>query len=74
MQLAYSPQAKGRVERRNGLLQDRLVKEMRLAGISDLETANEFLEKNFLPQLNQRFWMKPAQPADVHRSAPWNLD
>jgi transposase len=74
LQLAYSPQAKGRVERRNGLLQDRLVKEMRLAGISDLETANEFLEKNFLPLLNQRFWMKPAQPADVHRSAPWNLN
>ena len=74
LQLAYSPQAKGRVERRNGLLQDRLVKEMRLAGLSDLEAANEFLEKNFLPQLNQRFWMKPAQPADVHRAAPWNLN
>lgn len=74
LQLAYSPQAKGRVERRNGLLQDRLVKELRLAGISDLERANEFLEKNFLPLLNQRFWMKPAQPADVHRSAPWNLN
>lgn len=67
LHLAYSPQAKGRVERRNGLLQDRLVKEMRLAGISELEAANEFLEKKFLPQLNHRFWMKPAESADVHR-------
>lgn len=74
LQLAYSPQAKGRVERRNGLLQDRLVKEMRLAGISDLEAANEFLERTFLPQLNQRFWMKPAQSADVHRAVPARLN
>lgn len=74
LQLAYSPQAKGRVERRNGVLQDRLVKEMRLAGISDLEAANEFLEKTFLPQLNQRFWMKPAQPADAHRAIPIHLN
>ena len=64
---AFSPQAKGRVERRNGLFQDRLVKEMRLAGISDLESANRFLEEQFLPELNRRFWVKPAQPADVHR-------
>src|SRR5512138_1689895 len=70
---AFSPQAKGRVERRNGLCQDRLVKEMRLAGIKDLEAANGFLEKEFLPQLNQRFCVKPAQPADVHRAAPRNL-
>lgn len=73
LQLAYSPQAKGRVERRNGLLQDRLVKEMRLAGISDLEQANDFLEKQFLARLNQRFWMKPAQSADVHRPVPGKL-
>jgi molybdenum-dependent DNA-binding transcriptional regulator ModE len=74
LELAYSPQAKGRVERRNALLQDRLVKEMRLAGISDLKGGNEFLEKKFLPQLNQRFWMKPAQSANVHRPVPWNLN
>lgn len=71
--LAYSPQAKGRVERRNGLLQDRLVKEMRLAGISDLEAANEFLEKKFLLQLNRKFCVVPAQQADVHRSVPRGL-
>jgi len=71
--LASSPQAKGRVERRNGLLQDRLVKELRLAGISDLERANRFLEGTFLPELNRRFWVKPAQEADAHRAAPRNL-
>ena len=49
--LANSPQAKGRVERCNGVLQDRLVKELRLAGISDIDAANDFLAKKFLPQL-----------------------
>jgi transposase len=71
---AFSPQAKGRVERRNGLLQDRLVKELRLAGIRDQESANQFLEAQFLPQLNRRFWVKPAQSADVHREVPRHLD
>ena len=42
--LAHSPQAKGRVERMNGTLQDRLVKELRLAGIGDLASANRFLD------------------------------
>jgi hypothetical protein len=70
---AYSPQAKGRVERRNGVFQDRLVKEMRLAGISNLEAANRFLEEKFLPDLNRRFWVKPAEPADVHRAVPRHL-
>jgi hypothetical protein len=73
IELAYSPQAKGRVERRNGLFQDRLVKEMRLAGISELEPANRFLETQFLPELNRRFWVKPAQEADAHRPVPRDL-
>jgi hypothetical protein len=73
LHLAHSPQAKGRVERRNGLLQDRLVKELRLAGISDLAGANRFLEERFLPELNRRFWVKPAQPADAHRGLPRDL-
>ncbi|HVV73561.1 MAG TPA: ISNCY family transposase [Verrucomicrobiae bacterium] len=73
LDLAYSPQAKGRVERRNGLLQDRLVKELRLAGISELEAANAFLEEQFLSQLNRRFCVEPAQPADVHRGVPRQL-
>ncbi|HEY0723830.1 MAG TPA: ISNCY family transposase, partial [Pyrinomonadaceae bacterium] len=70
---AFSPQAKGRVERRNGLFQDRLVKEMRLAGISDLAAANRFLEETFLPELNRRFCVKAAQSADVHRPLPRHL-
>src|SRR5262249_34813909 len=44
---AHSPQAKGRVERRNGVFQDRLVKALRLEGINDLEGANVYLEKSF---------------------------
>jgi transposase len=71
--LANSPQAKGRVERRNGLLQDRLVKALRLRGISDLDGANTYLEKEFLRELNGQFTVAPASPADVHRPAPGNL-
>jgi hypothetical protein len=72
--LANSPQAKGRVERCNGVLQDRLVKEMRLRGISDLATANEYLEREFLPDYARRFSIDPASPADVHQGKPRNLD
>src|SRR6185503_7097828 len=72
--LARSPQAKGRVERRNGLLQDRLVKEMRLAGINGLEKANAFLEKKFLPALNTKFNVQARSSLDVHRKAARNLD
>jgi len=43
------------VERRNGVFQDRLIKAMRLEGISTLEAANRYLEKVFLPELNRRF-------------------
>lgn len=64
---AYSPQAKGRVERNHGTLQDRLIKEMRLAGINTLEQANEFLEEKFLPAYNARFMVQPAATADLHR-------
>src|SRR5690349_19897652 len=73
LELANSPQAKGRVERRNGVFQDRLVKELRLAGINDLEAANRFLEERFLPQLNKRFCVAAAQAADVHRAKPRDL-
>jgi transposase len=71
--LAHSPQAKGRVERRNGLLQDRLVKALRLRGISDLEGANAYLEREFLRELNGQFTVAPASAADVHRPTPGNL-
>jgi hypothetical protein len=53
--LARSPQAKGRVERMNGTLQDRLVKALRRLKIRDLEAANAHLEKTFLSKLNARF-------------------
>jgi hypothetical protein len=68
--LAHSPQAKGRVERENGVLQDRLVKALRLAKISDLAAANTFLEETFLAELNGRFSVAPQRKADVHRRVP----
>ena len=67
---AYSPQAKGRVERRHGLFQDRLVKEMRLRGLSTLEAANAYLETTFLAFLNQRYTVLPRDPANGHRACP----
>jgi transposase len=67
---AHSPQAKGRVERRHAVLQDRLVKEMRLENIGDLESANAFLEKDFLRRLNRQFTVQPRQELDLHRPAP----
>jgi hypothetical protein len=64
--LARSPQAKGRVERMNGTLQDRLVKALRRAAIVDLDTANRFLEVEFLPEFNARFGVPAGQPEDAH--------
>ena len=72
--LANSPQAKGRVERMNGVLQDRLVKAMRLAGINDLESANRFLEEKYLRKFNRQFARAAASPVDVHRGVPRNLN
>jgi hypothetical protein len=72
--LANSPQAKGRVERRNAVFQDRLVKELRLAGIDDLQSANQFLRKDFLPQMNRRWTLEPASRADLHGPVPRQLD
>ena len=72
--LANSPQAKGRVERMNGVLQDRLVKALRLAKINDLQSANRFLEETFLGEFNRRFGRVAASPMDAHRGIPRNLD
>jgi hypothetical protein len=72
--LANSPQAKGRVERMNGVLQDRLVKALRLAGINGLESANRFLAETFLPAFNRKFNVVAASPANVHRGVPRELD
>lgn len=66
--LAHSPQAKGRVERRHAVFQDRLVKGMRLKQISTLEGANQYLEEEFLAELNERFTVAAREQADVHRS------
>jgi hypothetical protein len=71
--LAHSPQAKGRVERMNGVLQDRLVKALRLEGIKDLERANEYLARTYLPGHNRKFEVEPASPADAHQAAPKGL-
>ena len=64
---AQSPQAKGRIERLFETLQDRLVKEMRLAGIATIEAANDFLQRCFLPQWEQRFTVLPRHPRNAHR-------
>ncbi len=63
---ANTPQAKGRVERANQTLQDRLVKRLRLAGISDIDSANAFLP-SFIENYNRRSAVPPQHPADAHR-------
>jgi transposase InsO family protein len=70
---AGSPQAKGRVERLWGTLQDRLVSELRLAGISSLEGANAFLPA-FITAFNRRFARPPQEPRAVWRRPPADLD
>src|SRR5258707_9071102 len=63
---ANSSQAKGRVERVNRTLQDRLVKELRLANVSDICAGNAFLPA-FMTQFNERFSIPSARPEDLHR-------
>lgn len=67
---ANSPQAKGRVERRHGVFQDRLVKAMRLLKISTVEPANQYLDDTFLPDLNRRFTVASRDRGDLHRAIP----
>ena len=62
-----SPQAKGRVERAFGTLQDRLVKVLRLARISSIEAASAWLP-DFLASHNARFGREPADAQDLHRT------
>ena len=66
MILANSPQAKGRVERANQTLQDRLIKEMRLCDISTMEQANVWLLK-FIQAHNDKFAVEAANPSNAHR-------
>ena len=70
---ANSPEAKGRVERMNGTLQDRLIKEMRLANICTMEAANEFL-KTFIPKFNAKFSVVPKGRANLHRKVDKGLE
>jgi hypothetical protein len=67
---AHSPQAKGRVERRHAVFQDRLVKELRLRGINDMAQANALLEGSFLADLDRRYAIEPAAEQDLHRPLP----
>src|SRR5260370_24727980 len=62
---AYSPQAKGRVERAFGTAQDRLVKGLRVAGASTFDQANEYLEQEFIPGWNKTLTVTPASPDDA---------
>src|SRR5215471_1309046 len=64
---AHSPQAKGRVERQFLTAQDRLVKGMRVAGVCSIETANAYLEEEFLPWWNATLTVEPANAEDAHR-------
>jgi len=64
---AHSPEAKGRIERLFQTLQDRLVKELRLHKISDIDKANEFLLKVFIPDFNKRFAVSARSKGDSHR-------
>jgi hypothetical protein len=64
---AHSAQAKGRVERANGTLQDRLIKEMRFKNISSIEDANKYLPE-FMEAYNRRFAVEASNPEDAHRA------
>lgn len=63
---ANTPQAKGRVERSNGVQQDRLIKKMRLLEIADDASANAYIQAVYLPELNVRFAVTPASHVDYH--------
>jgi hypothetical protein len=66
---AHSPEAKGRVERSHGLDQDRLVKELRLAGLSTIAAANDLLASRYSAQINEKFAVTARAKANYHRSA-----
>ncbi len=67
---AYSPQARGRSERAFQTLQERLVKELKLAGITAIEAANAFIREVYLPAHNARFAVAPAQPGSAFTPIP----
>ena len=71
---AYSPQAKGRVERSFGTDQDRLVKHLRLAKVKTLQDANKFLEMEYWPEWNERFARPLEGVVDMHRALTPQID
>ena len=71
---AYSPQAKGRVERSFSTDQDRLIKELRLAKVKTMQAANEFLEKEYWPDWNTRFTKAARENEDLHRPLGKDVD
>jgi transposase len=64
---AYSPQAKGRVERKHGVFQDRFVKDLKLYNIKTIAHANKYLEDKFLNKINEKFAQAPESMIDSHR-------
>lgn len=70
---AWSPQAKGRIERLFHTFQDRVIKEMRLKGVSTMAQGNRFLS-SYLPIYNKRFSVAPKKEEDLHRKADIDLD
>ena len=72
--LAHSPQAKGRVERRHGVFQDRFVKALRLQQINTLESANSYLEREYLDELNEKFHVAARSSLNLHRPLPRGLN
>jgi hypothetical protein len=71
---AYSPQAKGRVERSFGTDQDRLVKHLRLAKVRTMQDANKFLEEDYWPEWNERFACPLKGVTDMHRALTPHID
>ena len=63
---AYSPQAKGRVERNHGVYQDRFVKELKLRGVKTIDEGNTILESGFIDKLNHKFEKRPRDPNSAH--------
>ena len=72
---AYSPQAKGRVERGFQTDQDRLVKELKLASITNIDDANRFLQEYYIPKMNSKFTIPASKRGNLHRKTDkYNLD
>jgi transposase len=71
---AYSPQAKGRVERSHAVYQNRFVHELELKGVASIEGANALLDGGFVDELNEKFAKPPHDARDAHRPTPRSLD